>query len=92
MKDVLRTFASRITSLLQSGISSPVGRICLAGLGIALLLVFYTTCTTIVNQGEISVVMQFGKPVRVIIEPGALFQAAASVPSTSQTRRSSAHA
>ncbi len=37
---------------------------------IAFILLFYGFCTTVVNQGWTTVIMSFGKPVKVISEPG----------------------
>jgi len=35
-----------------------------------LLLICYATCTSVVTQGESAVLLSFGKPIRVIREPG----------------------
>ncbi|NQS98501.1 MAG: protease modulator HflC [candidate division Zixibacteria bacterium] len=40
------------------------------GILIIIALLFYGLCTTVVLQGQISVVMLFGKPVKVMTEPG----------------------
>ncbi|MBD3169431.1 MAG: protease modulator HflC [candidate division Zixibacteria bacterium] len=37
---------------------------------LAVLILFYIFCTTVVLQGRTSVVLSFGKPVRVLSEPG----------------------
>lgn len=37
---------------------------------IVFILLFYTLCTTVVLQGQMTVMMSFGKPVQVIKEPG----------------------
>ncbi len=41
---------------------------------IVLLLLFYGFCTTTIKQGEMSVILRFGKPVKVITEPGIYFR------------------
>ncbi len=35
-----------------------------------MVVVFYLTCTTIINQGTIGVLLSFGKPIKVITKPG----------------------
>ncbi len=36
----------------------------------ALVVIFYVSCTTIVTEGQTSILMSFGKPVKVIDQPG----------------------
>ncbi len=40
----------------------------------AIVVLFMVSCTSVVMHGQISVVMRFGKPVRVITEPGLHFK------------------
>ncbi len=37
---------------------------------LTLVVIFYITCTTIINQGETGVLLNFGKPIKVITQPG----------------------
>lgn len=37
---------------------------------IVMVVIFYATCTTTVYQGETGVLLNFGKPIKVITEPG----------------------
>ncbi len=39
-----------------------------------LVIIFVTTCTSIVYHGEIGVLLNFGKPVRIITRPGLVFR------------------
>jgi membrane protease subunit HflC len=55
---------------IQGMFSSPIRGIISIAAIIGILVVFYGVFTTIVTQGEIAVVIQFGKPVRIITEPG----------------------
>ncbi|MGL1889389.1 MAG: protease modulator HflC [Reichenbachiella sp.] len=41
---------------------------------IVLAILGYNFCTVIINQGEIGVVLNFGKPVRFLMEPGLFFK------------------
>ena len=37
---------------------------------LTLVVIFYITCTTIVNQGETGVLLNFGRPIKMITQPG----------------------
>jgi len=41
---------------------------------IVTIIVLYATCTMVVNQGETGVLLNFGKPIKVITEPGIYFK------------------
>lgn len=51
-------------------LSHSVGRWGALTVIIAVAALFYATCTAVVTQGDIVVIMRFGKPVRMIAEPG----------------------
>ena len=60
----------KIAGATRTLAGKPLGPLVLAGIILAVLAGFYVTCTTVVMQGETSVIMQFGKPVRVMTKPG----------------------
>jgi membrane protease subunit HflC len=60
----------KLISSLRAILSHPLGRWGALALMIAVAALVYATCTTVVTQGDIVVMMRFGKPVRVIVEPG----------------------
>ncbi len=44
------------------------------GVFILIVILFFTLCTTVVTQGWTTVLMKFGKPIKVITEPGLYFK------------------
>lgn len=44
------------------------------GVFILIVFLFFTLCTTVVTQGWTTVLMRFGKPIKVIAEPGLYFK------------------
>ena len=41
---------------------------------VGLVALFYATCTSVITQGESAVLLNFGKPIKVIREPGLYFR------------------
>ncbi len=70
LKTFLKTLVTKIFASIQTLICKPLGPLILVAAITAGLALLYTTCTFVVTQGEISVIIRFGKPVRVIAEPG----------------------
>jgi membrane protease subunit HflC len=72
LKKFFKTLVTKMFAHIRTPTSTsrPLGTLALIAVIIAGLALFYTTCTVVVTQGEITIIMRFGKPVRVITEPG----------------------
>ena len=70
LKTFFKTLVTKFLVSIQTLISKPLGTLALIAAIMAGLAVLYLTCAVVVTQGEITVIMRFGKPVRVITEPG----------------------
>jgi membrane protease subunit HflC len=70
----LTTWLTKGIRAIRTLAGRPFGPLIVAVLMIVAVVIVYATCTTVVTQGEITVIMRFGKPVRVITEPGLYFK------------------
>ncbi len=66
----LQKYGRKITGVIRTIWHIPLGPLLLTGLVLLVFAGLYALCTTTVMQGTIGVMMQFGKPVRVMTRPG----------------------